>query len=59
MDAFCVFSSSVAEGLTRLRAVREEVEQLISHLQQELDLQKQATEQLRNDKVEVFSLQVQ
>ncbi|XP_016886318.1 trichohyalin-like isoform X2 [Cynoglossus semilaevis] len=52
-------SSSVAEGLTRLRAVREEVEQLISHLQQELDLQKQATEQLRNDKDQEMSIQRQ
>ncbi|CAB1439409.1 unnamed protein product, partial [Pleuronectes platessa] len=41
---------TVAEALTTLRALREQLEHLIIHLHQELGSQKQTTEQLRKDK---------
>ncbi|XP_071339047.1 trichohyalin isoform X2 [Trachinotus anak] len=52
-------SSTVAEALTNLRALRGQLEHLISHLQQELDSQKQTTEQLRKDKEQELSIQRQ
>ncbi|XP_050931274.1 myosin-4 isoform X1 [Lates calcarifer] len=52
-------SSTVAEALTNLRALREQLEHVISHLHQELDSQKQTTEQLKKDKVQELSIQRQ
>ncbi|XP_022608111.1 golgin subfamily A member 4-like [Seriola dumerili] len=52
-------SSTVAEALTNLRALREQLEHLISHLHQELDSQKKNTEKLRKDKEREISIQRQ
>lgn len=46
-----LYSPTVPEALTNLRTLREQLKHLISHLHQELDSQKQTTEQLRKDKV--------
>ncbi|XP_035021954.2 rootletin isoform X1 [Hippoglossus stenolepis] len=50
---------TVAEALTTLRALREQLEHLIIHLHQELGSQKQTTEQLRKDKERELSAQRQ
>lgn len=50
-DAFVFCSSSVDEALTNLRILREQLKHLISHLHQELNSQKQTSQQLRKDKV--------
>ncbi|XP_026178101.1 trichohyalin isoform X2 [Mastacembelus armatus] len=52
-------SPTVAEAFTNLRALREQLKQLINHLHQELDLQKQTIEQLRQDKERELSIQRQ
>ncbi|KAG7223490.1 hypothetical protein INR49_015483 [Caranx melampygus] len=52
-------SSTMTEALNNLRALREELQDLISHLHQELDSQKQTTVQLRKDKEQELSLQRQ
>ncbi|XP_034727852.1 trichohyalin [Etheostoma cragini] len=52
-------SPTAAEALTNLRTLREQLKQLINHLQQELDSQKQTTEQLRKDKERELSIQRQ
>ncbi|XP_069379843.1 trichohyalin isoform X2 [Paralichthys olivaceus] len=52
-------SPTVAEALTTLRALREQLEQWIIHLHQELGSQKQTTEQLRKDKERELSAQRQ
>ncbi|XP_028433050.1 trichohyalin isoform X1 [Perca flavescens] len=52
-------SPTAAEALTNLRTLREQLKQLINHLQQELDSQKQTTEQLRKDKESELSIQRQ
>lgn len=44
-------SLTAAETLANLRTLREQLMHLISHLQQELDSQKQTIDQLRKDKV--------
>lgn len=48
---FVLCSPSVAAALTNLRTLREQLKLLISRLHQELDSQKQASQQLRKDKV--------
>ncbi|XP_074526194.1 uncharacterized protein LOC141790309 isoform X3 [Halichoeres trimaculatus] len=50
-------SSTVAEGLTNLRVLREELKHMINHLQQELDTQKETTEQLGKAKERELSIQ--
>ncbi|XP_062237922.1 trichohyalin isoform X1 [Platichthys flesus] len=50
---------TVAEALTTLKALREQLEHLIIHLHQELGSQKQTTEQLRKDKERELSAQRQ
>ncbi|KAF1389157.1 hypothetical protein PFLUV_G00070540 [Perca fluviatilis] len=52
-------SPTAAEALTNLRTLREQLKQLINHLQQELDSQKQTTAQLRKDKECELSIQRQ
>nr|XP_046242081.1 trichohyalin [Scatophagus argus] len=52
-------SPTVAEALTNLRTVREHLKHTISHLQQELDSQKQTAEHLRSDKERELSIQRQ
>ncbi|XP_029295745.1 trichohyalin isoform X2 [Cottoperca gobio] len=52
-------SPTAAEALINLRARREQLKHLINHLQQELHLQKQTTEQLRKDKDRELSIQRQ
>ncbi|XP_023269292.1 trichohyalin-like [Seriola lalandi dorsalis] len=52
-------SSTVAEAVTNLRALRKQLEHLISHLHQELDSQKKNTEKLRKDKEREIIIQRQ
>ncbi|XP_040010363.1 trichohyalin isoform X2 [Xiphias gladius] len=52
-------SPTVAEALTNLRALREQLQHVIGHLHHELDSQKQTTEQLRKDKEQELSIQRQ
>ncbi|XP_067377296.1 trichohyalin isoform X2 [Channa argus] len=52
-------SPSVAEAVTNLRTLREQLKNLISYLQHELESQKQTTEQLRKDKERELSIQRQ
>ncbi|XP_051279594.1 trichohyalin [Dicentrarchus labrax] len=52
-------SPTVAEALTNLTVLREQLKQLISQLHQELDSEKQTTEQLRKDKERELSIQRQ
>ncbi|XP_044053052.1 trichohyalin isoform X2 [Siniperca chuatsi] len=52
-------SPTVAEALTNLRTLREQLKHLISHLHQELDSHEQTTEQLRKDKERELSIQRQ
>ncbi|XP_078105767.1 uncharacterized protein LOC144517557 [Sander vitreus] len=52
-------SPTAAEALTNLRTLREQLKQLINHLQHELDSQKQTTEQLRKDMERELSIQRQ
>ncbi|XP_072244026.1 uncharacterized protein [Leuresthes tenuis] len=52
-------SLPVAEALTHLRTLREQLKHFISQLQQELDSQKQTNEQLRKDKERELSIQRQ
>ncbi|XP_035495332.1 myosin heavy chain, skeletal muscle isoform X2 [Scophthalmus maximus] len=52
-------SPTVAEALTSLRALREQLERLIKHLHQELDSQKQSSEQLKKDTERELSTQRQ
>lgn len=51
VGAFLLCSPTVPEVLANLRTQREQLKHLIGHLHQELDSQKQTTEQLRKDKV--------
>ncbi|TMS03954.1 hypothetical protein E3U43_000843 [Larimichthys crocea] len=50
---------TAAETLANLRTLREQLMHLISHLQQELDSQKQTIDQLRKDKERELSIQRQ
>ncbi|XP_068461118.1 trichohyalin [Clinocottus analis] len=50
---------TAAEALTHLRTLREQLKHLINRLQQELDSQKESTEQLRKDKERELSTQRQ
>lgn len=50
------FSVTVSEALIHLRTLREKLKHLMSHLQQELDSQKQTNEQLRKDKVRLIDI---
>ncbi|KAK2837251.1 hypothetical protein Q5P01_014463 [Channa striata] len=52
-------SVSVAEALTNLRTLREQLKHSIIYLQHELDSQKQTAEQLRKDKERELSIQRQ
>ncbi|XP_026198804.1 trichohyalin-like [Anabas testudineus] len=52
-------SASVTEALTNLRTLREQLKHLISHLHQELNSQKQTSQQLRKDKERELSIQRQ
>ncbi|XP_027133479.1 trichohyalin isoform X3 [Larimichthys crocea] len=52
-------SLTAAETLANLRTLREQLMHLISHLQQELDSQKQTIDQLRKDKERELSIQRQ
>ncbi|XP_041793022.1 uncharacterized protein si:ch211-102c2.8 isoform X2 [Chelmon rostratus] len=52
-------SSTVAEALTNLRTLREQLKHVIIHLHQKLHSQKQTTEQLSKDKERELSIQRQ
>ncbi|XP_059192770.1 trichohyalin [Centropristis striata] len=52
-------SPTAAEALKNLRTLREQLKDLINHLQEELDSQKQVTEKLRKDKERELSIQRQ
>ncbi|XP_034397102.1 trichohyalin [Cyclopterus lumpus] len=52
-------SPTAAEALTHLRTLREQLKHFINRLQQELDSQKETTEQLRKDKERELSIQRQ
>ncbi|CAK6966516.1 trichohyalin isoform X4 [Scomber scombrus] len=50
-------SPTVAEALTNLKTLRDQLNNLISHLYQKLDSQRQTTELLRKDKERELSIQ--
>nr|XP_033474947.1 trichohyalin isoform X2 [Epinephelus lanceolatus] len=52
-------SPTAAEALTNLRTLKEQLKHMTNHLQQELDSQKQTSEQLRKDKERELSIQRQ
>ncbi|XP_040928233.1 myosin-8 isoform X2 [Betta splendens] len=52
-------SPTAAEALANLRTLREHLKHLISHLQQELESQKQTSQQLQKDKERELSIQRQ
>ncbi|XP_034548024.1 trichohyalin isoform X2 [Notolabrus celidotus] len=52
-------SSTVAEALTNLKVLREQLKHMISHLHQELDTKKETIEQLRKAKELELSIQRQ
>ncbi|XP_037634422.1 trichohyalin isoform X2 [Sebastes umbrosus] len=52
-------SPSAAEAVTNLATLREQIKHLVNHLQEELESQKQTTEQLRKDKERELSIQRQ
>ncbi|XP_056275270.1 trichohyalin-like [Pseudoliparis swirei] len=56
-DARPAHSPTAAEALTHLRTLREQLKHSVNRLQQELDSQKETTEQLRKDKERELSIQ--
>lgn len=50
-DAFALRSLTIPEALTHLRALREQLNDAMSRLHQELHSQRQTAEQLRDNKV--------